>query len=208
MVAVTGGMTADVVTAPPASAHATLASTDPAEGARLTAAPGTVTLEFTEGVSVDAGYLRVLSANGDRVDAGAATADGAVVTTSLRSDLPDASYVVTYRVASEDAHPISGAFAFVVGAGELVSATPAAAGVDTDPVVAAALPVARWVGFAGVALGVGIPVFLLVCWPARLGVITHAANDIGRAHGCGRGRNARVPAARALRRRRRTGLHG
>ena len=170
MAAVIGGMTADVVTAPPASAHATLVSTDPAEGARLMVAPRTVTLQFSEGVSVDAGYLRVLGAEGERLDAGAATGDGALVTASLRSDLPDASYTVTYRVVSEDAHPISGAYAFVVGDGELVSASPAAGGSDTDPGVAAALPVARWIGFAGVALGLGIPVFLLVCWPAGWGV--------------------------------------
>ena len=170
MASVMGGLTLDVVTAPPASAHATLVSTDPADGARLAVVPETVTLEFSEGVSVDAGYLRVVSAEGERVDAGAPTGDGALVTTSLRRDLPDASYVVSYRVMSEDAHPISGAYAFVVGAGELVSASPAAGGANTDPGLAAALPVARWIGFAGVALGLGIPVFLLVCWPAGWGV--------------------------------------
>ena len=170
MVSVIGGLTLDVVTAAPASAHATLTSTNPSEGARLPAAPRTVTLEFSEDVSADAGYVRVLSAEGERVDAGAATADGAVVTAPLRSDLTDASYVVTYRVVSLDAHPISGAYAFVVGDGDLVSASPAVAGGDTDPAVAAALPVARWIGFVGVALGLGVPVFLLVCWPAGWGV--------------------------------------
>lgn len=170
MASVIGGLTLDVVTAPPASAHATLVSTDPADGARLAVAPEAVALEFSEGVSVDAGYVRVLSAEGERVDAGAATADGAVVTTPLPSDLPDASYVVTYRVMSGDAHPISGAYAFVVGDGELVSATSAASGEGTDPGVAAALSVARWIGFAGIALGLGVPVYLLVCWPAGWGV--------------------------------------
>jgi copper transport protein len=32
--------------------------------------------------------------------------------------------------------------------------------------VSAALPVARWIGFAGLALAIGIPVLALVCWPA------------------------------------------
>ncbi|WP_336031960.1 copper resistance CopC/CopD family protein [Geodermatophilus sp. FMUSA9-8] len=163
--AVTGGVLVDVVTARPASAHATLATTTPADGARLSAAPSEVRLEFTEAVELGAGYARVLAPGGERVDTGATVA-GAVVTIPLRGDLSDASYVVTYRVVSEDSHPIAGAYAFVVGDGELV-APPAVTGAqDVDSVVAGALPAARWLGFAGVALGLGVPVFLLVCWPA------------------------------------------
>ena len=74
--------------------------------------------------------------------------------------------MVTYRVVSADSHPVSGAYAFVVGDGELTPATDVEAGPGVDPVVAALLPVARWTGFAGLALGLGIPVFLALCWPA------------------------------------------
>lgn len=164
--AVTSGLLVDVVTARPASAHATLATTTPTDGARLSAAPFEVLLEFTEAVELSAGYARVLAPGGERVDTGAATVNGAVVSIPLRGDLPDASYVVTYRVLSEDSHPISGAYAFVVGDGELVAPSSVAGAQDVDPVVAGALPVARWLGFVGVALGLGVPVFLLVCWPA------------------------------------------
>ena len=164
--AVTGGVLVDVVTARPASAHATLATTTPADGARLSAAPSEVRLEFTEAVELGAGYARVLAPGGERVDAGGAAVDGAVVTIPLRGGLPDASYVVTYRVVSEDSHPISGAYAFVVGDGELLAPSAVTGEQDLDPVVAGALPAARWLGFAGVALGFGVPVFLLVCWPA------------------------------------------
>lgn len=163
---IVGGVALDVVTAGPAAAHATLVATTPAENARLEAAPAEVTLEFTEGVDVGAGYARVLGSGGERVDTGTASEDGGVVTIPLRSGLPDASYVVTYRVVSEDAHPISGAYAFAVGDAELVAATSASDGDDVDPGVAAALPVARWIGFAGIALAIGVPVFVLVCWPA------------------------------------------
>lgn len=164
--AVTGGVLIDVVTARPASAHATLATTTPADGARLSAAPSEVTLEFTEAVELGAGYARVLAPGGARVDAGTAAVDGGVVTIPLRGDPPDASYVVTYRVVSEDSHPISGAYAFVVGDGELLAPSAVTGEQDAAPVVAGALPAARWLGFAGVALGLGVPVFLLVCWPA------------------------------------------
>ncbi|WP_436703047.1 copper resistance CopC/CopD family protein [Geodermatophilus sp. CPCC 205761] len=159
-------LVAGVGTASPAAAHAELVSTDPGEGARLEQAPAEVTLTFTEGVSLGAGYARVLDAAGERVDAGTATVEGAAVVIPLRSDLGDDGYLVTYRVVSADSHPISGAFSFVVGDGELVPAGTAGDGADTDPVVASLLPAARWLGYAGLALGVGVPVLLVVGWPA------------------------------------------
>ncbi len=153
-------------TAGPASAHATLVTSSPADGARVDAAPAEVTLEFDESVSIGAGYARVLGADGERVDTGAASVTDDVVTIPLRDGLPDASYVVTFRVVSADSHPVSGAYAFVVGDGELVPATDVEAGTDVDPAVATLLPVARWLGFGGLALGLGIPVVLALCWPA------------------------------------------
>ena len=155
-----------VGTAGPASAHATLVSTDPGEGARLDSSPDEVTLEFTEGVSLGAGYARVVTADGERVDTGTASVDGNVVTIPLRGDLPDDGYLVMYRVVSADSHPISGAFSFVVGDGELVSAGAASGDASVDNTIAALLPSSRWIGFGGMALAIGIPVLALVCWPA------------------------------------------
>ncbi|SFT97096.1 copper transport protein [Geodermatophilus amargosae] len=166
LVLVAGWLGLGVATAGPASAHAELVSTDPGESARLDEVPAQVTLRFTEGVSLGAGYARVLGDDGARVDTGAATVEGDTVTVPLRGDLPDASYVVTYRVVSADSHPISGAFAFVVGDGELADAGAVATDPDADPFVAAALPAARSLGFAGEAVGLGVPAFLLLCWPA------------------------------------------
>ncbi|HEY0403620.1 MAG TPA: copper resistance protein CopC [Blastococcus sp.] len=160
-----GWFLAGVVTAGPAAAHATLISTDPGEGARVQQPPAAVTLEFSEHVSLGAGYARVLDSGGQRVDAGTASVDGDVLTIPLRSGLPDDGYLVTYRVISSDSHPISGAFSFVVGNGELVPASASGTRDRTDPVVAVALPLARWVGFAGLALAVGVPVLALLCWP-------------------------------------------
>jgi copper transport protein len=162
----TGLFLAGVATAAPAAAHAELVSTDPAEGARLDQVPSRVTLEFSEGVSLGAGYARVLSRDGTRVDSGSPSVDGSVLTIPLRAGLPEAGYLVTYRVISADSHPVSGAYSFAVGDGELVAAGAAAAEDRTDPVVAVALPAARWVGFAGIALAVGVPVLALLCWPA------------------------------------------
>jgi copper transport protein len=155
-----------VVTAGPAAAHAELVSTDPGEGARLEQAPDRITLRFSEGVSLGAGYARVLGADGERVDTGAAAVEGSVLTIPLWDGLPDDGYLVTYRVVSADSHPIAGAYSFVVGDGELVPTAGAGSGRTTDPVVAAALPASRWLGFAGLALAVGVPVLALLCWPA------------------------------------------
>ncbi|MCW2701035.1 MAG: putative Copper resistance protein CopC [Blastococcus sp.] len=165
LVALLGGwLLTGVVVAGPASAHATLVSTDPAEGGRLPTAPAEVTLQFSEGVSLGAGYARVLAADGGRVDSGAAAVEGSTLRVPLRDGLADGGYLVTYRVVSADSHPISGAYSFVVGDGELVP-TGTAGEDSTDPGVAAALPVFRWLGFAGLAVAVGVPALALLCWP-------------------------------------------
>ena len=161
-----GWLLAGVVTAGPASAHATLVSTDPGEGARVAEVPSAVTLTFSEGVSLGAGYARVLASGGERVDAGTASVDGDVLTIPLRTGLPDDGYLVTYRVISADSHPVAGAYSFVVGNGALVPAGAAGSQDHTDPVVRLALPFFRWVGFAGLALAVGVPLLALICWPA------------------------------------------
>jgi copper transport protein len=165
LVLLAGWLGLGVATAGPAAAHAELVSTDPGEGARLDEVPGSVSLRFSEGVSLGAGYARVLGEGGERVDTGAASVDGDTVTVPLRADLPEASYVVTYRIVSADSHPISGAYAFVVGDGELADAGAVADDADVDPVVAAALPASRALGFAGLAAGLGVPAFLVLCWP-------------------------------------------
>ncbi len=169
LVLLVGWLLAALVSAGPAAAHATLISTDPAEGARLDAAPDEVTLQFSEGVSLGAGYARVLTAAGDEVDGGEPSVEGRELRVPLPVDLGDGGYLVTYRVVSADSHPISGAFSFVVGEGELLPAGTAAAADDADPVVAALLPVLRAIGFAGIALAVGVPVLALLCWPAAWG---------------------------------------
>ena len=154
-----------VVLAGPASAHAELESSNPEDGARLSSAPGQVTLHFSEGVSLGAGYARVLDARQQRVDTGAPTVAGDVLTIPLRDNLPEGGYLVTYRVISADSHPVAGAFSFAVGNGPLITAGAGDVSETTAPGVAVALPVTRWLGYAGLALAVGIPVLLMVCWP-------------------------------------------
>jgi copper transport protein len=160
------GLAVDVGTARPASAHATAVTTTPADGARLDAVPAEVSVEFDEDVSLGAGYARVLGGDGRRVDTGTPTVRDRLLTVPLRAGLPEGGYVVTWRVVSSDSHPVSGAWSFVVGNGQLVAPTVADGGDAATPGVAVALPAARWLGYLGLVLGLGAPVFLLVCWPA------------------------------------------
>jgi copper transport protein len=75
--------------------------------------------------------------------------------------LADGTYTVTYRVVSADSHPVSGAFAFSVGAvtgGIARDAEPAG---ETGPLAG----LARWLAYAGIALLVGAAFFAAACWP-------------------------------------------
>ncbi|WP_299954350.1 copper resistance protein CopC [uncultured Modestobacter sp.] len=159
------GLVVDVLTARPASAHATVTTTTPADGARLDEVPAEVTISFNESVSLGAGYARVLDGAGERVDTGAAEVRDGTVTVPLRDDLPAAGYVVTYRVVSADSHPVSGAFSFVIGDADAVDAGSVDVADDVDPVIGTALPAARWLGYLGLALGLGVPLTLATCWP-------------------------------------------
>lgn len=101
--------------AAPAAAHADLSTTDPTDGSVVEVAPDAVTLVFTERVTIQPDGVRVLTADGARVDGGTATADGSTVTASLDGDIPDGGYLVAWRVISADGHPVRGAFSFSVG---------------------------------------------------------------------------------------------
>ncbi|OMQ14924.1 copper resistance protein CopC, partial [Modestobacter sp. VKM Ac-2676] len=116
-----------------------------------------MTVEFDEPVSLGAGYARVFGADGERVDSGAAEVRGDTLTVPLRDGLPESGYLVTYRVVSADAHPVSGAFTFAVGDGELLAVDAVAGDGDVHPVVAAALPGRPLAGLPRLALGLGIP---------------------------------------------------
>jgi copper transport protein len=158
-----GWLLGGVVLAGPAAAHAGLVATEPGESARLETAPTEVTLTFNEGVSLGAGYARVLTADGERVDTDDASVDDGVVTIPLQPDLADGGYLVTYRIVSADSHPIQGAFSFVVGEGELVAAS--ADGPTADRLVEGAQQLVRTAGFAGIAFAIGVPVLIQLCLP-------------------------------------------
>jgi copper transport protein len=169
LIALAGALLAGLVLvlAPPASAHASLESSDPAADTVLTTSPASVDLVFNEAITLLPDSVRVFGPDGERADSGAvshAHGDGATAGVDLRPDLPDGTYLVSYRVVSADSHPVEGAYTFVVGHPSQGSVTAPPA--DGSRVVDVALGLARWLTYAGSALGLGGLAFLVWCWPA------------------------------------------
>ncbi|SDT71522.1 copper transport protein [Streptomyces sp. TLI_053] len=154
----------------PASAHAALQSTDPAQNSVLPAAPQAVTLTFSEAVSLSSDSVRVLDPAGRAVDSGSpAHADGKDNTArvGLGPGLANGTYTVAWRAVSEDSHPIGGAFTFSIGAPSATTvSTTALQNAEADGLVAALYGTGRTVAYAAFALLVGAAGFVLLCWPA------------------------------------------
>lgn len=148
-----------------AVAHSQLVATDPQPGATLPSAPAAVTLTFNEAVEVKLGGIKVYATNEQRVDEGrvAVTANGTVVRAPLKSPaMGTGTYVVVWRVASADGHPVQGAYTFNVGAPSVSSA----AGNDlasrylaqsgASSAVGVTTAVGRTLAFSGIALLIGV----------------------------------------------------
>ncbi|MFE1765221.1 copper resistance CopC/CopD family protein [Streptomyces angustmyceticus] len=151
----------------PASAHAKVSSTAPAEGAIVKTAPKTVSITFSETMSLPDQPLRVFAPDGKRVrtgTAGWAPDDHATIRAALPDGLTKGTYTVSWRAVSADSHPISGAFAFSIG-----KASPHRAVVPTDSpageVTGALYGVARGTTYTGYALMVGVAAFAVLCLP-------------------------------------------
>jgi copper transport protein len=149
-----------------ASAHASVVGSTPTDGSRLKSAPAVVTVTFDEPVGLGgAGYLHVTDQSGRRVDAGVAFhpgGDGAKVADKLKSGLGDGTYTGSFRVISDDSHPVAGTIRFVVGNGVLTAAPGTTSTVNHTTNVA--FDAVRWVSFAGFAL-LGGAWLLLTVWP-------------------------------------------
>jgi copper transport protein len=169
LVALFAAMSAMLALAGAASAHATVDSTNPADGSRLQAAPGVVTVTFDEAVGLGGpAYLTVTNTRGERVDAGAAYhpgGDSRTIAVKLEPGLPDDTYVESYRVVSADSHPVAGVVRFVVGSGPLVTGTSTVSSVNHGTSVT--MDVARWISYAGVALLGGSWLLLTIWRPGR-----------------------------------------
>lgn len=105
------------VFAVPAFAHARLVEAFPADGENLSEAPGQIQLRFSEPIEAAFGPVEARGEGGERVDLDNARLDPEdpeVVAVDLEENLPAGRYDVSWRVTSEDGHPINGEYAFVL----------------------------------------------------------------------------------------------
>jgi len=163
--------------ATPASAHATLESTQPANGTALPKSPGSVILHFDQQVSVSPTSIEVFNSSAKRIDSGDTRHvpnDSHSVETAIPASLPAGGYVVTWRVVSADSHPVNGAFTFFIGAatgGGAISSEASrllsqSSGSRTVGVV---YGVMRFLAFVAVAVFLGGMVFVTLIWPDGAG---------------------------------------
>ncbi|MFD8471477.1 copper resistance CopC/CopD family protein [Streptomyces globisporus] len=152
----------------PASAHAALTGSDPADGAVVDTAPKEVTLSFSEAIAVGDDSIRVLDPSGKRADTEAEPKDlseGSTVRygVALHSGLPDGTYTVAWQAISADSHPISGAFTFSIGAPSDTTVALPSQEAGGGP-VGVVYDIARYAAYGGFVLLVGGSAFVLVCW--------------------------------------------
>nr|WSX78201.1 copper resistance protein CopC [Streptomyces sp. NBC_00899] len=159
-----------LATAAPASAHAALIRTDPADGSVVQTAPQQVVLTFSEGVLLSADSLRVLDPAGTNVATGApghaaGKDSGSTATVALRTGLGNGTYTVAWKSVSQDSHPVAGAFTFSVGAPSRTTVDLSDQAALGGGAAGTLYGVARYFAYGGFALLVGGCVFLSVCWP-------------------------------------------
>jgi copper transport protein len=161
------GLLGTVALAVPASAHAVMERSTPADGSRLENEPGAVSLTFDEAVQAIPASDEVISTTGARVDTGAhLSADGATLVLPLRPGLPVGTYTAVWRVVSADTHVVSGSITF--GLGVDPAAVP-----EVGPEPTTSLDLAAYVAdglvYAGMVLLVGVTAAAAVWWPWALG---------------------------------------
>lgn len=155
----------------PASAHAALRSTDPADGSVLKSAPEYVTLTFTESVALLDDSFRVYDPANHRVRTGEpqhAPGSSDTARISLPGKLGTGTFTVAWRVVSADSHPVSGAFTFSVGKPSATTAT-VTDGSTEDPTTVGLYNIVRYVAYGAVALLIGTLAFLALCRPPDSG---------------------------------------
>ena len=134
-----------------ALAHAQLVSSEPADGVVVASAPAAVTLTFNEPVSPITIKLARPDGSVSLIDT--ISGDGGNISVKLPASLANGSYALSFRVISEDGHPIGGTLGFSIG-------TPSAGGsalaADATPRASRLMILAQRVAlYFGLFLGVG-----------------------------------------------------
>lgn len=107
-------------------AHAEYVSSDPAANARLTKAPTTITIYFSEEVNPEGSAITVYDINNKLVSTAAAQVDHAdlkTMTVAMTGDQSEIYVVNWYTVAADDNHHDAGSFRFFVNISPMLKDT-------------------------------------------------------------------------------------
>lgn len=99
-----------------ANAHAQLTLSNPAKNQTVKTLPPIVWLEFDGNLMIlgekQVNRISVTNSKKVVVSTGEALVGGARISSKLKTGLPPGKYSVTYRIVSEDGHPVEGSFFF------------------------------------------------------------------------------------------------
>lgn len=151
-------VTALVVGQGTALAHDTLLNTDPADGARMSVGPQEVRLSFNEPVRPGYDTVTVVGPGGTYWTDAPPRIAGSTVIEPVHELGPAGAYVISYRVLSNDGHPVEGKVTFDLtkpGTGTPVPA-PNGTVAATSQANAGGMPVWPWLVGAVVLVAVGL----------------------------------------------------
>jgi methionine-rich copper-binding protein CopC len=175
-VSIGAAATVTVAAAGPSQAHAHLVKMTPASGSTVSALPGEVALTFDDVISPELATIVVRAPDGTDVAAGPAHVNGDVVDVALKPSTKTGRFLVSYRVISDDGHPVSDQLAFTVaGGGPATGAQPAAAAASAtlDGPVGEDSPTNWWVAHAihlvlgAAVVGVGALLMVVLSRPPK-----------------------------------------
>ncbi|MCO8269272.1 copper resistance protein CopC [Actinoplanes sp. TRM 88003] len=140
------------VLAPPAPAwaHAKLLSADPAQSATLAKAPTSVTLTFNEELNPDFTTVVLSDAAQQRLPLAVPAVEATKARVAIDQPIGNGTYLLAYRVVSQDGHTVQGSYTFTVADPALPPAAVVAA-----PSAAAAPPAGSGRIPTGVLIGLG-----------------------------------------------------
>jgi copper transport protein len=140
-----------------ASAHAILLTSQPAPSAVLDQSPTEIALFFNEFVDTVFGRIRILDSSGNDVQTVKPIRDASnqSIVRAPISQLEPGTYVVIWRVASADSHPVQGSFTFQIGNTSTDVSAISNGQVFERHGLARLFDVIRWVTYLGIVLLIG-----------------------------------------------------
>nr|WP_245214204.1 CopD family protein [Pararoseomonas indoligenes] len=135
-------------------AHASLVEANPPDGATLQGSPPSLALRFDEEVRLL--DLHLVGPNGPVTLAGVAHGVGDLLSARLPPDLPNGTYLASWRIVSADGHPVGGSLAFGVRAAPVTRSAPSD---DAGTAWSTAGEVLRFLFYVAFALGAGGALF-------------------------------------------------